>query len=59
MNLDFILFAGPKIKYQFIDLWGEVVFIPSYVPKGEKTVPKNQFLSEFVNCYKAKKNEEV
>ncbi len=28
MDLDFILFTPPKIKYSFIDLWGEVVFIP-------------------------------
>ncbi len=28
MNLDFILFSPPKIKYSFVDLWGEVIFIP-------------------------------
>lgn len=30
MNIDFILFSGPKIKYNFIDLWGETIFIPCY-----------------------------
>lgn len=56
MNLDFLLFAGPKIKYKFVDLWGEVIFIPSYSPLSKLNQQKKHVLSDFVNCYKTSKS---
>lgn len=56
MNPDFILFSAPKIKYTFLDVWGEVIFIPCYGPKKE--THKSSFFS-FANCYNAPKTSEV
>lgn len=60
MNLDFILFSAPKIKYSFVDFWGETIFIPSYspIPNSEST-KKINILQSFTNCYRANKSTEV
>lgn len=55
MNLDFILFSGPKASYKFTDVWGEVIFIPSYMPKQ---IPKPGLFS-LTNCYTSTKAPEV
>lgn len=28
MDLDFVLFTPPKVKYSLVDFWGETIFIP-------------------------------
>lgn len=47
MDLDFVLFNPPKIKYNFIDLWGEVIFLP----KLRKKAKINQQSFSLFNCY--------
>lgn len=55
MDLDFILFTPPKIKYSFVDLWGEVVFIP----KMRKKIREESGLTSFLNCYKASNASDI
>jgi hypothetical protein len=28
MDIDFILFTAPRVKYSLVDFWGETIFIP-------------------------------
>lgn len=59
MNLDFILFSAPRAKYNFVDFWGETLFIPNYKPASQKPQQKITILSSLTNCYKANKTTEV
>lgn len=60
MNLDFILFSAPKIKYKSVDFLGETIFIPCYAPIAHRDPTKNNnILSSFANCYRANKTTEV
>lgn len=60
MNLDFILFSAPKIKYNSVDFLGETIFVPCYAPISNREVNKNNnILGSFANCYRANKTTEV
>lgn len=59
MNLDFILFNPPQAKHTFLDLWGEVIFIPSFKPVSPDKQPSTPFLASLTNCYGASKTNEV
>lgn len=59
MNLDFILFSAPRAKYNFVDFWGETVFIPNFRPVAYKPPPKATLLGPLTNCYRANKSTEV
>lgn len=60
MNLDFILFSAPKIKYNLVDFLGETIFIPCYAPIALRDPAKNNnILGSFANCYRANKTTEV
>lgn len=56
MDLDFLLFTPPKCKYSFLDLWGEVVFIPK---TRKKALPQPESLASFLNCYKATTHQDI
>ena len=47
MDIDFLLFNPPKRKYNFLEFWGETIFLPKTSKKGQG---KGQF-SSFLNCY--------
>ena len=55
MDIDFLLFNPPKRKINFIDFWGETIFVPKNRKKGKEEGP----LSSFLNCYQngAQNNE--
>lgn len=59
MNLDFILFSAPKVKYNYVDFLGETIFVPCYAPVAQRDNKNNNFLSSFTNCYRANKTTEV
>lgn len=60
MNLDFLLFSGPKAKYSFMDFWGEAIFIPATVSKPPASEQSSKgLLGSLTNCYRANKNTEV
>lgn len=59
MNLDFILFSAPRAKYNFVDFWGETIFIPNFRPVASKPPPKTTLLGPLTNCYRANKSTEV
>lgn len=56
MDLDFILFSPPKIKYSFLDFWGEVIFIPKTKRKSKEV---DSLFGSFLNCYKSTTANEV
>ena len=47
MDLDFLLFNPPKRKYNFVDFWGETIFIPKTRKRAKGEGP----LASFLNCY--------
>lgn len=55
MNVDFLLFNPPKVSYDFMSLWGEVIF----VPKREEVKKDRWPIASFLNCYKAHYEHEV
>lgn len=55
MDLDFILFTPPKIKYTIVEFWGETIFIPKMI----KAPREEESLSSFLNCYKASPTTET
>lgn len=60
MNIDFILFSAPKVKYNPIELMGETIFIPSFTSTAQKNPHKNNhILASLTNCYRANKTTEV
>lgn len=48
MNIDFLLYTPPKVTYDVLSLWGEVVFIP----KKERCEKDKWQLVSFLNCYR-------
>lgn len=54
MNIDFIIYNAPKPTYDPVSLWGEVIYIPKRAG-GEREKPP---LFEFLNCYRARKEED-
>jgi hypothetical protein len=55
MDIDFLLFNPPKRKINFMEFWGETIFIPKMRKRG-KTESK---LASFLNCYQASTVNEV
>ena len=55
MNIDFLLYNAPKVTYDPLTLWGEVIFIP----KIEEPTKEKWPLASFLNCYKAHQEFEV
>jgi hypothetical protein len=55
MDIDFILFTPPKVKYSLVDFWGETIFIP----RMRKRDKNENSLASFLNCYKASTTNEV
>jgi len=47
MDIDFLLFNPPKRKINFMEFWGETVFLPKTRKKGKEEGP----LASFLNCY--------
>jgi hypothetical protein len=55
MDIDFLLFNPPKRKINFVDFWGETIFVPKTLKKSKK----EQSLASFLNCYQASALNEV
>lgn len=55
MDIDFLLFNPPKRKINFVDFWGETIFVPKTRKKGKK----EKSLASFLNCYQASPLNEV
>lgn len=55
MNIDFIIYTAPKVNYDLITLWGEVI----YIPKRRKILEEKPNLINFLNCYTARREEDV
>lgn len=55
MNIDFLLYNAPKMNYDPLSLWGEVIF----VPKAEMLSKEKWPLASFLNCYKPHQELEV
>lgn len=47
MNIDFITYTPPRVNYDFITLWGEVLYLPKILRKTHKPP-----LFDFLNCWK-------
>ena len=54
MNIDFIVYTAPKVSYDLLSLWGEVI----YVPRKSKTEQQPPIF-ELFNCYRARKEGDV
>lgn len=50
MNLDFVLFNPPAAKTKFVDLWGEVIFIPKFKKVTHKREKSSFLLSSLFSC---------
>ena len=50
-----MLFTPPKRKINFVDFWGETIFVPKDVPKGKQ----ESGLAAFLNCYQQTTSHET
>lgn len=55
MNIDFIVYTPPKVNYDLISLWGEVI----YIPKKHKLQQNKPQMLELFNCYRARKEGDI
>lgn len=55
MNIDFLLYNPPKMTYDPLSLWGEVIFIPKVGESEKEKWP----LASFLNCYRGHQELEV
>ena len=55
MNIDFVIYTPPKVNYDLITLWGEVV----YVPRKNRDAHSKDHNVELFNCYRAKREADV
>lgn len=55
MNIDFVVYTPPKVNYDPISLWGEVIYIPR---KSSCSEDKEQ-MHELFNCYRARREGDV
>lgn len=55
MDIDFLLFNPPKRRINFVDFWGETIFVPKMRKRVKSEIP----LASFMNCYQASHLNEV